>query len=114
MSTKEDKNPEVNSIEERPKAPPGKVAIRLNYPIYNIENELVKVLYMPERIKVKHIKKTDQVEGDVEKALFLISSLSNLPMICIDELDAVDIQGGSELGDYIGSFLETAPKTGES
>ena len=55
------------------------------------DERTVEALTLPKRIKGKHLKKMDQVTGQVSQGLALIAALAGVPAFAMDELDARDL-----------------------
>lgn len=88
----------------RPKAPYGFKAIRLTRPIM-VEDVMKDYLFMPVTMNLGDLQSTDTAKGEIEKAIFLIAKMGKIPIASAMSIDARDIQEGSELGEYIASFL---------
>ncbi len=64
-----------------------------------------------QRPKVKHLKKMEAIESDVEKAVMLIATLASISESAVEELDSVDF---SQCSEVIEEFMAKKPqKTGE-
>lgn len=88
----------------RPKAPLGFMPIRLKEEIM-VEDVMKRYLIMPIKMNLGDLQATDRAEGDIEKAILLIAKMSKIPVASAMAIDSHDIQEGSELGEYIHSFL---------
>ena len=55
------------------------------------DERTVEALTLPKRIKGKHLKKMDQVTGEVSQGLALLAALAGVPAHAMDELDARDM-----------------------
>ncbi len=74
--------------------------ITLKYPI-KVEGKKVTELELG-RPKVKHLKATDGVKGDIEKVAALISEMACIPPSSVDQIDAEDF---SVIAGEFGSFF---------
>ena len=55
------------------------------------DERTVEALTLPKRVKGKHLKKMDQVTGEVSQGLALLAALAGVPAHAMDELDARDM-----------------------
>ena len=55
------------------------------------DERTVEALTLPKRIKGKHLKKMDQVTGEVSQGLALLAALAGVTAHAMDELDARDM-----------------------
>lgn len=55
------------------------------------DERTVEALTLPKKIKGKHMKKMDQVQGEISKGLALVAALAGVPTFVMDELDARDM-----------------------
>lgn len=64
----------------------------LTFKVSKLDGErTVETLTLPKRVKGKHLKKMDQVNGEIGKGLALVAALAGLPIHAMDELDARDM-----------------------
>lgn len=61
------------------------------------------------RAKAKDLRQLDRHPGQIAQSLALIQALSGLTGVQVDELDAEDV---SALGDIVGDFFPDTPPTG--
>lgn len=81
--------------------------INLKHPI-EANGEELKTITLPDRLKAKHLRVTDNAKGDVGKMLALIGEIAQIPPSAVDELDVEDIMAIAEkLGLSLGEFPGT-------
>lgn len=73
----------------------------LKYPV-TIGSEEIKTVDLPDRLKGKHLRAIDGVDGEVSKGLAIISYASGHPMSVVESMDAEDLM---PMMDYISGFL---------
>lgn len=86
--------------------------IKLKYPLdYNEGNDrfLVDTVEL-RRVKTKDLRELDKKTGDINRAAFLISRLSGLDPVIVDELDGEDFNA---LSRAVNALMGESQKTGE-
>jgi len=93
----------------------GSVKVKIKYPVTDMDGVEFAELTI-RRPMVRDLKKTDAIEGEIEKMSKLITALSTngedsqFSPFGVDLLDVEDFAAVSEV---INSFFESPPQTGE-
>ncbi len=74
--------------------------IILKHPILVDGEEVTKLVL--ERPKIKHLKSTDGVSGDIAKVAALVSEMAGIPPSSVDQIDAEDF---AVIAQEFGSFF---------
>ena len=85
------------------------IIVDLEFPIEGPDGT-IKTLVMP-RPKLKDLRRTDDVKGDVAKLAELVSSLAGVPTSFLDELDAADVV---KIGEKFEPFFGKRQETGKT
>lgn len=86
--------------------------ITLQYPVEVNEGDDQRTVNTVElrRVKTKDLRELDKKTGDVTRAAFLISRLSGLDPLVVDELDGEDF---NTLSRAVNALMGESQKTGE-
>jgi hypothetical protein len=76
------------------------IEYKLQYPI-TFGSETITTLKL-RQLKLKHLKKVDEVNGDISKTAKLIELMADIPPPVVDEISPKDV---TEIGKIIESFF---------
>lgn len=80
--------------------------VKLKFPI-TANGETIEALELA-RPRVKHLKVLDEIKGDVERSVRLISALASIPPSAVEEMDGEDFAAVSEaVAGFFGGVLPT-------
>jgi len=56
------------------------------------DERTVAALTLPRRVKGKHLRAMDKVEGEISKSMALLAKMAGVPLAALDELDGRDFE----------------------